>query len=264
MRRDDYTEANRQAWNEAAPVHAEQKLEGLLQKFAQPGYSCLDPIETGILTRLGVTGKSVAQPCCNNSRELLSVKNMGAGRCVGFDISEAFIAQARRLAAAGGIDCTFVVADAYGIPDAYHGEFDLATVTIGTLGWMPEISGFFAAAARLLRPGGDLFVYEMHPLLDMFQPEDKNPLALRHSYFRTEPFVDTDGVDYWSRKAYESKPLYWFHHKMSDVIGACLAAGCAVDSFTEYDHDISAVFRHLERETIRPPLCYALTAHRVA
>lgn len=48
---------------------------------------------------------------CNNGRELLSIKNKGAGYCVGFDIAEGFIDQARQLAKAGDIDCEFVQSD---------------------------------------------------------------------------------------------------------------------------------------------------------
>src|SRR3546814_2111525 len=83
MEAQDYIEANRQSWDEAAPVHAEQKLADLLAGFAKPGYSCLDEIETAILEKIGVEGKAVAQLCCNNGREVLSVVNMGAARGVG-------------------------------------------------------------------------------------------------------------------------------------------------------------------------------------
>jgi hypothetical protein len=89
---DGYTAANRAAWDEVAPVHAQTQMEPLLASFRRPGYSVLDEIETGLLTGLGVETKAVAQLCCNNGRELISIKNMGAGRCVGFDIAGAFIA----------------------------------------------------------------------------------------------------------------------------------------------------------------------------
>ena len=134
----DYIEANRQSWDEAAPIHARLKLAELIANFRKPGYSCLDEIETAILERIGVKGKTVAQLCCNNGREILSVKNMGAGRCVGFDISEAFLDQGRRMAEAGKIDCEFVAGNVYDIPTSYDGQFDLITVTIGALGWLPD------------------------------------------------------------------------------------------------------------------------------
>jgi ubiquinone/menaquinone biosynthesis C-methylase UbiE len=262
MQRNDYTEANRQAWDEAAPVHARQKLKELRESFSRPGYSCLDATETAILQRLGIAGKAVAQLCCNNGRELLSVKNLGAGRCVGFDISEGFIAQARELATAGGLDCEFVATDIYAIPERFHGAFDLATVTIGALGWMPDIGAFFATAARLLRPGGRIFLYETHPILDMFEPRDPYPLAIRYSYFRREPFRDTTGLDYWGGSTYASKPMYWFHHKLSEVFGGCLAHGLAIESFEEYGHDLSSNFVALEKLAVKPPLSYSLIARK--
>ncbi len=165
MKRKNFTDANREAWDEAAALHRSQNMESLLAGFRTPGHSCLDEIETERLQALGAPGKDVAQLCCNNGRELLSVKNMGAGRCVGFDAAKGFIEQARELAAVGGIDCAFLCTDIYAIEGAYDAGFDLVTVTIGVLGWMPDLEGFLAVAARLLRPGGAMFIYELLPIL---------------------------------------------------------------------------------------------------
>ena len=111
MKTKDFTEANRVAWDEAAPLHRGQNHDDLLSAFQASDYSCLDEIETARLLNLGVAGKDVAQLCCNNGCEVLSVKNLGAARCVGFDQSEGFTEQARELAAAGSIDCEFVCTD---------------------------------------------------------------------------------------------------------------------------------------------------------
>lgn len=262
MRTVDYTSANRAAWNEAAPHHAQHRFAQLLEEVQRPGYCRLDAVERAILEDIDVTGKSVVHLCCNNGQELLSIKGLGAGRCVGFDISEEFIAQARRLAEAGGIDCEFVQSDVYDIPPAYDGQFDLAYISIGALGWMPDLPGFLDVIAWLLRPDGWLFVYEMHPMLDMFDPEQENPPRLKHSYFKGDPFVDTDGIDYVGGSTYESLPMYWFHHKMSDIIQGCLDGGFAIVSFREYSHDISAVFSHFAEYEVRPPMCYSLVARK--
>src|ERR1700751_4349683 len=88
MKCDDYTAANREAWDEAAPIHARRTFDQLLTDFRRPGHSCLDALETRTLRDIGLARKSVVQICCNNGRELLSAKNLGAGRCVGFDISD--------------------------------------------------------------------------------------------------------------------------------------------------------------------------------
>jgi ubiquinone/menaquinone biosynthesis C-methylase UbiE len=265
METKDYVEANRQSWDEAAPIHAEQNLAELIESFRKPGYSCLDEIETAILERIGVKGKAVAQLCCNNGREILSVVNMGAARGVGFDLSAAFLDQGRQMAEAGNIPCEFVQGSVYDIPAAYDGQFDLVTVTIGAVGWLPDIAGFFAVAARLLKPGGRIFIYEMHPVLVLFEPgEEKNPLEIRYSYFMTEPMRDDSGLDYYGGTRRQSKPNYWFHHKLSDIIGACLEQGLALESFVEYDFDISGVHKALGEQANRPPMSYTLVARKGA
>ncbi len=259
----DYIEANRQSWDEAAPIHAKAKLAELIENFRKPGYSCLDETETAILERIGVKGKAVAQLCCNNGREILSVKNLGAARAVGFDQADKFLDQGRQMAAAGGIDCELVACNVFEIPAAFDGQFDLVTVTIGAVGWLPDIGGFFAVVARLLEPGGRLFMYEQHPIANMFEPGDsEDSLKLRYSYFRTEPFRDEQGLDYWGGERYASKPMYWFPHKLSDVIGGCLGNGLALESYVEYDFDISNTLGALAASEIRPPLCYTLVARK--
>ena len=196
MDRNDYTAANRLAWNEAAPIHKKLKFDQLIESVRQPGYSCLDSIETAQFHGIGLANKAVAQIGCNNGRELLSVKNLGAGRCVGFDISDQFIDQARQLATAGQIDCEFVCTDAYRISNQYTNTFDVVYITIGVLSWMPDIQQFFEVVARVLKPNCWLFVYELHPVLEMFEPsEQDDPPRAQNSYFKTDPYVEEEGLD---------------------------------------------------------------------
>lgn len=259
MRRKDITSANREAWDEAAPLHRAQNMERLAAAFREPGYSCLDEVETARLRALGVAGKDVAQLCCNNGRELLSVENLGAARCVGFDGAEGFIEQARELAAAAGADCEFVCTDVYEIPADYNTSFDLVTITIGVLGWMPDLLGFLAVAARLLRPGDSLFVYEQHPILDMIEPgKAGDPVSWDHSYFRAESFAKRGGLDYYGGGSYESKPLAWFHHRLSEVVMAGLACGLAVEHFDELPGHISNTWFNVEHQGPNLPMSYTL------
>lgn len=256
----DYAAANRTAWNQAAPLHRQANFARLLQKFKEPGCNLLDETATGLLKSIGVENTAVAQLQCNNGRELLSIKNLGASRCTGFDISDAFIDQARQLAAAGGIECEFVAGDIYAIPSEYDRQFGILFISVGSLGWMPDLAAYFSVVRRLLSPGGWLFIYEMHPLLDMFEPGSEQPLIPCYSYFLDQPFVDQDGLDYYGHTTYASAPTYWFHHKLADIFNACLAHGLALRSFEEYPHDESNVFKYLERQSVRLPLSYTLLA----
>jgi SAM-dependent methyltransferase len=258
-----YIEANRAAWNEAAPIHALRTFESLRQGFSTPGFSSLNrPHEVEQLRALDLQGKNVIQLCCNNGRELLSIKNLfRADYCLGVDISDEFVGQARALNEAANLNVEFLRANVFELPESVLGRFDLVYITVGAFGWMPDCAAFTALISSLLRPGGQVFIYEMHPLLDAFDETDyREPLAFRRSYMQSEPNVLSHGLDYLGNGTYESRAMYWFHHKTSDIIGGLLRAGMSITAFDEFDHDISNVFAHLERLVARPPLSYILQA----
>jgi len=260
----DYTAANRQAWNETEKKHRLSQYEELLQKFSKPGYSYLGELETKIFEQLGLQGKSVVQLACNNGRETLSIKNLGAARCTGFDISDKFIAQGHEFAKAGNItDCELVASDVYQIPESYNNQYDIAFVSVGALMLMPDLQQFFSIVKRLLNTTGQVFIYERHPLLDMFSWDDKNdPPALVNSYFDTEPKRFQQSLDYWTKETFECSPMYLFHHKLSDVFSGLLSNNFEIQSFEEYEHDISEMYVAFEKCKIKPPLCYTLIAQQ--
>src|SRR3546814_11913097 len=126
---------------------------------------------------------------------LLSVKNLGAASVTGFDFAAAFLDQARELAAAGGLEATFVQSAIARIPEDHNRRFDLALVTIGVLGWMPDLPEFFATAARLLKPGGHLVIYEFHPILNMYDDRDRGGVPQPdETYFRSDPSRPDNGL----------------------------------------------------------------------
>ncbi|MEQ8355101.1 MAG: class I SAM-dependent methyltransferase [Kiloniellaceae bacterium] len=261
--KDDIIAANRGAWNEAAARHrAHEQYAALLAGFARPGHSVLDATLTGRLRGLGLAGEAVAQLCCNNARELLSIRNLGAASITGFDFSEAFLDQARELAAAAGIEVELVRSELEQIPAAYDGRFDLAVVTIGVLGWMPDLAAFFATARRLLKPGGHLVIYESHPILNMFDERNTSlPPRPDESYFREQPLRSDDGLDYWAKRDYAATPCYWHFHKMSDVVMGLVNGGFALEDFEELPHNLDT-YDHLENQAQQLPLSYVMVARR--
>lgn len=253
------TTANRAAWEEAAPVHARLNQTALIKQFQAPGFSCLDEVETARLEALGVKGQNVAQVCCNNGRELLSIKNMGAARCVGFDGAQGFVDQARELAQAGGLDAEFVCCDVYEIDKEYRQAFDLVTITIGVLTWMPDLTRFFESVAGLIKPGGAFFIYEQHPVLDMVEPGDAGAsIVWEASYFNKEPYIEVDGLDYFSGAKYKAKPATSFSHTMAETVMAGVSCGLAVEHFEEFPNHISNTWWNVEASDIGLPMCYTL------
>ncbi len=255
-RRREFTAANREAWDQVAAVHGEINQARLVEAFSKPGYSTLARHIVDRLDEIGVQGKSVAQLCCNNGRELLSLKNLGAGRCVGFDASSAFIDQARELAnVSGHTDVEFVTTDVYEIPSEKTGPYDIVMTTIGVLSWMPDLSGLFDVMAHLTRPAGHLLIEETHPVVLMYE-EGKGdaPSYLKYSYFKQDPWEETTSLDYYARTEYRSKPHYSFQHTLSDIVMAGIDADFELRHFTELDYDISRFCADLERAEARPPL----------
>jgi len=262
MQPNGYIEANRSMWNETADVHAQGYVTQLLERIKDPDFSTFDDVEKRIFADMGLDGKAVIQLCCNNERELISVKKAGAGRCVGIDVSDKFIAQGRHLASLGGVDVELLCSSVYDIPPDLFGQFDLVYITIGALGWLPNLDAFFAIVSRLLRTNGQVFIYEMHPILNMFDA-DKG-LMVEASYFQREPFVDGEGPDYYDPTQLIKSVSYWFPHKLSDVIGGCLKHGLSLIHFEEYAHDLSMVYAAFENFEKKPPLSYSLVARKIA
>ena len=96
-----YAKVSEVAWDEAAEVHKEYRYQQLLDGFKRPGFVGMPRERYDILVNHGVQGRAVFQACCNNGRDILSIKNMGASRCMGFDISNDFIQQGKDFATVG-------------------------------------------------------------------------------------------------------------------------------------------------------------------
>jgi ubiquinone/menaquinone biosynthesis C-methylase UbiE len=258
---ESYAEINREMWNATADIHARVSLPKLLEAVQSPDFSTFDHIEKEIFSWLTLQGKNVAQLSCNNGCELISCKKAGAARCVGFDIAEKFIEQGKQLAKASNVEVEFVCTNIYDIGHDYDDCFEIIYVTIGALGWLQDLDAYFKIVNRLLKTGGSIFIYEMHPMLDMFDAETR--LEIQHSYFKNDPYVVEEAPDYLDPSVNVALPSYWFHHKMSDIISGCLNHGLSIKHFQEHPHDISEVFKEFEKLETRPPMCYALVAQKL-
>ena len=79
-----------------------------------------------------------------------------------------------------------------------EGGFDLVFTGIGALCWLPDIRRWAHVVARLLAPGGRLFIREGHPVLwALADPLPDGRLELGLPYFeRAEPLVWDEGGTY--------------------------------------------------------------------
>jgi hypothetical protein len=139
----------------------------------------------------------------------------------------------------------------------------MVLITIGVFGWMPDLRAFFDVVARLLRPGGALLVYEQHPIMNMFEPGDADPMTPVHSYFKAEPFEDQGAIVYDGAQGLPGATQYWFVHTLGDLMSAGLEHGLALEHFREYPHNISsAEFDVYNGQEAQLPASYVLVARK--
>ncbi|QHF44788.1 SAM-dependent methyltransferase [Pseudomonas sp. S35] len=253
---------NKQAWDQSADLHkTTDTWSALLKSVGNPGFSCLDPTLTRVLQDIGVGGKQVVQLCCNNGRETLSLLGLGASSAVGVDQSPAFLQQARELACVSPHSPEFIESDIHHLPAHLQGRFDIALVTIGVLGWMPDVALFMQHVASTLKPGGALVMYETHPFLEVFDPRAQNPLLPASSYFQREPFVLRESIVYEGQAEVAGPTSYWFVHTLGEVVSAAICADLQISHLQEYAHsNREELYDQYEGQPAQLPLCFTLTA----
>jgi SAM-dependent methyltransferase len=182
---------------------------------------------------------------------------------VGFDISEEFIAQAQDLNETANQDCEFYAIDVYDMPETFYDTFDLVFITVGVLYWLPDIAKFLDICAHILTSGGNVLIYEEHPVANMFKINNQktDPLKIELPYFNTKANEEQSSLEYLSGTNYEASPRYWFSHTLSSIINSLISKNLQIQSLDEYPHDISEAFRSLATYGLAP-LSFILIAKK--
>ncbi len=256
-----FTAANKQTWDVSAHLHGSgDGWETLLADAAKPGFSVFDPCITQTLASLDLSGRRAVQVGCNNGRELLSLAAFGVIPALGIDQSPAFLAQGAQLAQASGLAPRFMEADIYNLPDD-AGQFDLVLITIGVLGWMPDIARFFECVASLMAPDAKLVIYETHPFLEMFDPASPTPYQPSDSYFDTTAYPVEGAITYDGSDGGAAPTGYWFSHTMGAIVTGCVAAGLTVETLTDHPHSNREVeFDIYANQPAQIPMSFTLVA----
>src|SRR5262245_9059221 len=219
-----WRELNRAMWNERVPIHVASRL------YDVPGFkrgrSTLRPFEAAELGP--VAGKELLHLQCHFGQDTLSWARLGA-RVTGLDFSAPAIHAARELAAELALDAQFVCADLYAAPAALGRRFDVVYTGIGALIWLPDIREWANVVARLLEPGGILYLVEVHPMIDVF---DADTLAVKHDYCH-----DPAGEIFEGPGSYADPQAPTIHnrsiefrHTMGDIVNAIVDAGLRIEA----------------------------------
>jgi 2-polyprenyl-3-methyl-5-hydroxy-6-metoxy-1,4-benzoquinol methylase len=222
------TERNRQWWDERVPLHVESAFYDVdaFRAGAEPPHSAWTFDEVG-----DVRGLDVVHLQCHFGMDTLSLARRGAS-VTGLDFSEPAVDQARRLAAELGIEATFVHADVHDAAAALGRTYDVVYTGIGALGWLPSVGRWAGVVASLLRPGGFLYLAEIHPFATLFADGEQR---IAHPYLeQPEPLVFDEPGTYADREAptVHNRTVEW-SHGLGEVLTALIDAGLVLEHVRE-------------------------------
>lgn len=257
-------ELNRQLWNERTKHHTGSKFYDVEAFLA--GKNSLTAKELELLGDLA--GKKLLHLQCHFGQDTLSLARMGA-EVTGLDLSDAAIAEARKLAATMGIRAEFIIANVLDFQPQLEGNFDIVFTSYGVLGWLPELDGWAKNIAHYLKPGGKLVLVEFHPVVWMY---NNDFTRVEHSYFNRKRIEEMETSTYADTSAAINLLSHTWNHSLSEVFTALLEAGLQINRFEELDGSPHNCFAGAEQGPEgmfritglqgKLPMVYALVAGR--
>jgi SAM-dependent methyltransferase len=230
---DEFRAANRALWDEWTGIHLGSEfydVEGFKRGGVRLRQYELDEVGD-------VAGKDLLHLQCHFGLDTLSWRRLGA-RVTGADFSPRAIEAARALAAETGLDARFVCSDLLDLPQHVDERFDVVYTSRGVLGWLPDLAGWARVAAGFLRPGGILYVTEIHPVAQVFADENVEPGELRveYPYFpRAEPLSFPVQGSYADESAAVEAPVeYAWVHSLGEIVSSVADAGLRLELLHEW------------------------------
>ena len=231
----EWRRLNRANWDERVAAHLAPESDYEADLLRQGPY-LLHAIEEDELGP--VAGLRLLHLQCHFGIDTLALAQKGA-EVTGLDFSEPAIAAARSLAAAIGIDATFVQSDIYDARAAVEGTFDRVFTTWGTIGWLPDIRAWAAVVASLLAPGGEFYFADIHPAALVFDDGVAGAGGMPGwfaPYFQGGAIVVDDPRDYANPVAQLANArTHQFIHPVASVVQALLDAGLRLTMLHEHD-----------------------------
>ncbi|MEJ1159779.1 class I SAM-dependent methyltransferase [Prosthecomicrobium sp. N25] len=270
---DPRLEANRLNWDERAGLHATDRTGSYRIADVLAGRSSLHAIEAAEIG--DVRGLDLVHLQCHIGLDTISLAHFGA-RATGLDFSPKAIEAARDFARrAGRPDVRFVEGDVYAAPDRPGETYDRVFTGWGALNWLPDIERWAAVVARLLRPGGYLYLIESHPITcGALADRDGVPTP---TYPWRDPPEKPVASDMTHTYTGDARPLvntrnYEWTHPISEVVTALLGAGLRLEMLREHDRVAWKAYPTLVEDGVdlwrfpaggpSLPLAYSLRARR--
>lgn len=178
-------DGNHAAWTAVSEKYWREYDE--LLELARAGSSLVE-VERALLAPLLAARPEVVHLQSGDGLDDHSLVKAGARSVIGVDYSRRAAGAAARRAADLGVPIRYVVGRIPGAP-LRAGGADLVYTGKGALIWMTDIDAWAREVARLLRPGGHLFVYDGHPAFALWSwdPDEARIRPDRGYFMRSYP-----------------------------------------------------------------------------
>ncbi|RAU94669.1 SAM-dependent methyltransferase [Mycobacterium colombiense] len=226
--------ANRRNWDARAPIHAASEFYGV---GAREPMSWFAPFEWRDLG--GLDGRELLHLQCHLGVETMAFALRGA-HTTGLDFSNVSLQEARRIARDADLTIDYVLADVYEAERALGAQrFDIVYTGKGALCYLPDLVAWARTIARLLKPGGFVYLVEFHPLLGALGTTQKtgtaHDLVIHHDYLGGRGSVERDSShSYTDGPALSGDTLHYeWPHGLGEVVTALAQTGFTIESLTE-------------------------------
>jgi SAM-dependent methyltransferase len=240
MPMDPHRRTNYANWEDRVAIHAASRTYDVAGLAADP--TRLTRVIQRDRERLPeLTGKDVVHLQCHIGTDTLSLARLGAASVTGYDFSPSALEVARGLAAEAGAAIDYVQGELYDAVDVLgRHRFDVVYTGAGALNWLPDIGGWAAVVAGLLRPGGVLHLHEGHPVLWSLDDRDDDLLVIGYPYFETPDPIsfdegpatytdgDTSGMTHTATREW--------NHGLGEIVQAVIDAGLVVTMLRELQY----------------------------
>lgn len=246
---------NREGWNEGAAAY-EADLEERIE-FLRAGGQNFCPPELEFLTDLSSWCHRAIHLQCAGGTDTLSLWNRGAREVVGVDISDRMIEVARKKSTALQAPAQWFRSDILDTPVVLDGTADLVYTGRGALCWIMDLEAWAQVVVRLLKPGGKLYVYEGHPVSDMWTFEDKEYVLDPEygDYFNERP-IDSEGwpatyIGDLGKPIEEHAMKHERMWRMDEIINTILGSGLRLLKIKEHPDLFWNRFPNMDPVTVR-------------
>ncbi|GIJ72342.1 class I SAM-dependent methyltransferase [Virgisporangium ochraceum] len=215
------TGVNHAAWTAVSEKYWREYDELLV--LARDGFSLVD-VEREVLTPLLARGPEVVHLQSGDGIDDHALVKAGARSVVGVDYSSGAAAAAAKRATDLGAPISYVVAT---IPDTTlpDGCADLVYTGKGALIWMTDLDAWAREVARLLRPGGHLWVYDGHPAFALWSWDlDEARIRPDRRYFMRSYPCDS----------YPANGAVEYQWNLGQIVNAVVAAGLPIRHLGEH------------------------------